>query len=735
MAFGGYGGYIATSQWVSAWVNTAPGGIPVLQNTINLINISDASKFWVGGWICIDALDLQSGFGNASSYPPNNHYFEFLQVSAINAGTGVLTLATRTRNGYSAHFPIFNDGSTTVGTGPSNGGPAIIWPFSPDWDMEQEILGIHVTKFGFQTVCNSRKIKFIDCQFDGQGPVPSVQQSFIMENCLLIAHNNSLELDKMVEYVRFTNVDFGTGGFMVQSSSIERLVVEGCKAAFISGTAKQTYFRDSFISYLTLGVISLGASEQVLIENCRINQIEESTPFVENQTPQIFGYFLGNWTFSDGTLSQPMETTTANCWAVPGRKMLIADLDGNFDSMGSPFMVLDVYQGDAAHATVTIDIASPAVVHWTSHGRSAGDVISFRTTGALPTGLYTNYPYYVLAAGLTSDAFELATTPADTPIVTTGSQSGTHTAYANPTFCIDTTLPSMPVGNSTNSTVTIDIATPALIHWTAHGLIAGTPVVFSTTGALPTGIDNVHVYYVIAAGLVDDAFEISATVDGDAINTSGTQSGTQTAIANPLRLKTIRCPNLTVRNSTGCTMITDLNNSPAGAPIYSYASRKYAGYDVGSLMSYQNPTMYVRGYLVSLTVNIERPYTGSGSYTFTVTAPAFDSSLLESDLFLTINAKVAGVRAITPAGVTGAQSEDILAAFGNWISGGPDGIGRIRITPTGGGGTFDQQPVFSITIVTDQGDVNSCSWMVVPKQFLHPDTMSDTTFSHGSIDN
>lgn len=77
--------------------------------------------------------------------------------------------------------------------------------------------------------------------------------------------------------------------------------------------------------------------------------------------------------------------------------------------------------------------------------------------------------------------------------------------------------------------VTMTIASPAVISETSHGLSANDTVTFTTTGALPTGISPSTVYYVIAAGLTSNAYEISATLGGAAINTSGTQSGIQTA--------------------------------------------------------------------------------------------------------------------------------------------------------------------------------------------------------------
>jgi hypothetical protein len=78
-----------------------------------------------------------------------------------------------------------------------------------------------------------------------------------------------------------------------------------------------------------------------------------------------------------------------------------------------------------------------------------------------------------------------------------------------------------------SSTVTITIASPGVISWTAHGLVNGQQVDLSTTGALPTGFTAGVDYYVVSAGVND--FQLSATSGGTAINTTGTQSGVHTA--------------------------------------------------------------------------------------------------------------------------------------------------------------------------------------------------------------
>lgn len=81
------------------------------------------------------------------------------------------------------------------------------------------------------------------------------------------------------------------------------------------------------------------------------------------------------------------------------------------------------------------------------------------------------------------------------------------------------------------STVTISVATPGVVSWNAHGLAAGTPVKFTTTGALPTGLTAGTTYYLVNPAAND--FQVAATPGGAAINTSGSQSGVHTATTVP----------------------------------------------------------------------------------------------------------------------------------------------------------------------------------------------------------
>jgi hypothetical protein len=79
------------------------------------------------------------------------------------------------------------------------------------------------------------------------------------------------------------------------------------------------------------------------------------------------------------------------------------------------------------------------------------------------------------------------------------------------------------------STVTITIAAPGVVTWTAHGRSVNDTIRFTTTGALPTGLAINTTYYVKTV-LSANTFTVSTSAGGAAVTTSGTQSGTQTAL-------------------------------------------------------------------------------------------------------------------------------------------------------------------------------------------------------------
>lgn len=102
------------------------------------------------------------------------------------------------------------------------------------------------------------------------------------------------------------------------------------------------------------------------------------------------------------------------------------------------FMLLGQLQ---QQATVTITLGSPAVVNWSGSNMAANQRFYFGLSagGAMPTGVSAYKTYYVLAAGLTSNSFQFATSPAGVPVNASGATSGTITGKTLTNTTISTT--------------------------------------------------------------------------------------------------------------------------------------------------------------------------------------------------------------------------------------------------------------------------------------------------------
>lgn len=205
--------------------------------------------------------------------------------------------------------------------------------------------------------------------------------------------------------------------------------------------------------------------------------------------------------------------------------------------------------------TFTVTIASPAVFTKVAHGYSVGTILTFTTTGALPTGLTGGgaVQYFIVSVP-TADTFTVSTTYNGSPVTTSGSQSGVHTltvAYKILTNGLDGVVDPTTVDVVYNPTTGLlrfaNSNTPALndvVRW------AGTPTYPLIVQKLDLGsIATFGVYqYVIvdtnitskeSAGqrLTSELAKWSSQIDGAEFetNTSGLLAGQTIDINSTLR--------------------------------------------------------------------------------------------------------------------------------------------------------------------------------------------------------
>lgn len=172
-----------------------------------------------------------------------------------------------------------------------------------------------------------------------------------------------------------------------------------------------------------------------------------------------------------------------------------------------------------------------------SHKLLEDYTISFTTTGTLPAPMVVGEIYYVLPTNLTETQFSFSTQKNGAAVSITTAGSGVHsyspvgitlTQTRENYDYIDLTVfnPGEFVTATPLGTIcTVSIANPAVITLTSHGFVAGDAIKFTTSGALPTGINVLDRYFVLAAGLTANSFRISSRLGGAAVESTGTQSG------------------------------------------------------------------------------------------------------------------------------------------------------------------------------------------------------------------
>lgn len=136
----------------------------------------------------------------------------------------------------------------------------------------------------------------------------------------------------------------------------------------------------------------------------------------------------------------------------------------------------------------------------------------------------------------------LAQTNSGPPPAAAGQLPGTQTNDSANTGNVGQLILSQCAGPASTATVTITIATPSVVTWTGSPFVKDAtgrsdvcPVVFTTTGALPTGLTAGTTYWTDPASISGNNFSVAISaanaIAGTDVATTGTQSGVQTGTA------------------------------------------------------------------------------------------------------------------------------------------------------------------------------------------------------------
>lgn len=321
----------------SARIETAYAGATTVTLTSTSFGAGYISRFTVGGCMMIGGLDLQGLWQAPFGFPQNVHYFEFVLITAINTGTGVITFTSFNtgaglQNTYKSTWPLYNSGSEFE---IDAGGPATIWMLDSSWNCVQEVRDITldtITQIGDSG--RSTSVRNVNIQQSGQlGAIPSGNYSWSAINTDYTGC--TMEVDKLITTMNMDTVTMSLLKF--QSSSTDYLIADNLTITnALQGTPKNTIISNSNLNALNIGASDYGASDTVV---CTDSVISAITAQGINQ-----GITGAHYTMSNGIISFPSSAETglkkAASIFVPGHYCFWV---GTYENMGS-FKILDVTQ-------------------------------------------------------------------------------------------------------------------------------------------------------------------------------------------------------------------------------------------------------------------------------------------------------------------------------------------------------------------------------------------------------
>ncbi len=214
----------------------------------------------------------------------------------------------------------------------------------------------------------------------------------------------------------FDQVQLGVSQGIATAGNGVTVLVSGLAANFSALTAGTKYY----LSNTAGGVTTSAAQTTTVFLGVATNTTTiKFTPQAIYAPTKLEKDALAGLSYFTGAIVPTVRRTAPSGWYL---------CDGSAVSRTGATAAL--FAASVPTAAFTVTIASPAVCTSVAHGLVEGDIVHFTTTGALPTGLAAATEYYVIATGLTADAFRLSATRGGAAINTTGSQSGVHTFFA-----------------------------------------------------------------------------------------------------------------------------------------------------------------------------------------------------------------------------------------------------------------------------------------------------------------
>jgi hypothetical protein len=351
---------LASGSGCSARLQTVSAGSTTVTLTAASLSAGYISRFTVGQWVMLGGLDTQGIFLGPYGYPINNTYFEWREIVAVDAGTGIITLDRPITNDYLSTWPNYNSGNNFEA---DNGGPATIWAIDTalnSWNASMEYRGLTISQAG-QTYSPGRNVTFRNVTMTGSlCAIPTQNETWTAINSDF--SSCFIEVDKLIGTYTLDNTNFTYIHF--QSNSVDSFITRnGTSITSLIGTAKSANMTDTTIGEFRPGSNTHGNTiGPVICTRCDVTSL------------QLVNAGLGDWgsspwpyTMSGGVISFPIGAVQGagptQRWVSPMDLTMVFST-GSYPSIGN-FKVTGISGGawpasddQTISTTITIGLAS-----------------------------------------------------------------------------------------------------------------------------------------------------------------------------------------------------------------------------------------------------------------------------------------------------------------------------------------------------------------------------------------
>jgi hypothetical protein len=315
---------------------------------VTCITASDTSQFPVNTWGVVCGIDMQ-----ASGYPPNQYYFDFVFITGVNAGTGVITFNSALKNSYLRTWP--NKIPWSAGT-TDYAGPATLYALDPKWGLTATYQNMSMEQPATQIYPSGLNITFNNVTSVGSGfnngITPSVLATCTFIGCTLTGY--TMEVDKLIDTLIFDSTI--ADQILNQSTNNKQIYQNGCTIGTINCGSKFMEVHNSTASSLILGGDYFGYTQSFITTGSTISSSLGYSTAGPGTSGDATGVLQNDYSMTGGVIKMPKANITYGCpWQIPGNICFFDSTPtGAAGFWGPMFRILSVTD-DASNIYVTTD--------------------------------------------------------------------------------------------------------------------------------------------------------------------------------------------------------------------------------------------------------------------------------------------------------------------------------------------------------------------------------------------